>query len=403
MDTYFAEKNFWRFFWSTVLSIVGMDLYLFTHGWYLIELGGGKLSLGVSWAIFFLPTLLMLPACARLLKEYSVRRVQLSFEIAKASMLWVALFWLSVKPSIAAVYLLSAAFGFLFSPFYPATYALLKNLFSDNRIGKYSNLFEVSLQIAGAVALFSSGFLYENYRFYGIVFVSALAVTGSCFFLLRLEQVGSPSGKTKQPWLSTYLSFFSFPETRLSDWRFLAGLTHQIPQSAVLLLNIPLVVYVYQKMGGGPREYGYLDALYALSALGTSLVWSKWPQMNKRPSLLILSGSFSVIGFIALAGLPPSGVLPFIYIASLASALTSAKLIGRATYIENSPTDFVVRFTPFFQLVANSTLVLGAYFAGIVMEQGSVDAAMYCLAGLMAFFLVAFPLVQKRLRVSHVE
>lgn len=394
----FAEVNFWRFFWSTVLSIVGMDLYLFTHGWYLIQLGGGGLSIGVSWAIFFSPSILMLPACSRLLKEYSVRRVQLSFEIAKASMLWVALVWIVFWPSIAAIYLLSACFGLLFSPFYPATYTLLKNLFDDGRVVKYSNLFEVSLQLAGATALFASGFIYEQLKFPGIVLVSALAVSASCLFIGRLEQVGANFPSTES-WLRTYINFFRLPNfSQFADPRFLAGLTHQIPQSTILLMNVPLVAFVYQKMGAGPREYGYLDSLYGVVALATSLAWTKWPKWSRSAPVLLAASAAGCLGFIAFGTLNMTGSLPYWYMAAIAVALTTSKLMARATYIERCEKQFVAENTPLFQMFSNLTLVAGATLAGAVMEHSSVDTTMLSLAGVMAAFALGFPIIQGRLK-----
>jgi MFS family permease len=399
----FAELNFWRFFWSTVLSIVGMDLYLFTHGWYLIELGGDKLSIGVSWAIFFVPSLLMLPVCARLLKEYSVRNVQLGFEVAKAAMLWVALLWLFFFPSLAAVYILSACFGLLFSPFYPATYTLLKGLFADDRVVRYSNLFEVSLQLAGAMALFASGFLYDRSGFIGIVFASAIAVTASCGFLLRLESFGT-SQRSPVSWLQSYWQFFKLPSPReLIEFRFLAGLTHQIPQSAVLLSNIPMILYVSQRMHGGPLEYGYLDALYGVVGLGTSLFWTKWPELSKSSVALLLASALGTLGFVAFGAFPATSFLPYLYISILAAGLTSTKVMARATYIESSSKEFVTSYSPLFQLVSNAVLVLGAYFSGALMESYSDSVAMLALALMIGGFTLFFPWLQLKLREERAQ
>ncbi len=399
----FAEKNFWRFFWSTVLSIVGMDFYLFTHGWYLIELGGGKLSIGLSWAIFFIPSLFMLPICARLLKEYPVRQVQLGFEIAKAAMLWVALVWLIFMPSLAAVYILSACFGLLFSPFYPATYTLLKGLFADDRVVRYSNLFEVSLQLAGATALFASGFVYEQFAFTGIIVASAVAVTASCGFLLRLENFGTAE-RTSASWIQSYLQFFKLPPAReLKDFRFLAGLTHQIPQSAILLSNIPMVLYVSQKMHAGPIEYGYVDALYGVVGLGTSLFWTKWPGLSKRSGAILLASGLGTLGFIAFGAFPATSFYPYLYISILAAGLTSTKLMARATYIESCSTEFVTQYSPLFQLVSNAVLVIGAYFSGALMSRFSESAAMLALALVTGVFALFFPWVQYKLREPRAQ
>lgn len=327
-----------------------------------------------------------------------MRHVQLGFEIVKAAMLWIALVWLFFLPSLAAVYLLSACFGLLFSPFYPATYTLLKGLFADDRVVRYSNLFEVSLQLAGATALFASGFIYERFSFIGIVAASAVAVTASCGFLLRLESFGT-SERTPVSWLQSYWQFFKLPSLKeLRDFRFLAGLTHQIPQSAILLSNIPMVLYVSQRMHAGPIEYGYIDALYGVVGLGTSLFWTKWPALSKGSVALLLASALGTLGFVAFGALPATSFLPYLYISVLAAGLTSTKLMARATYIESCSTEFVTSYSPFFQLVSNAFLVLGAYFSGAIMARLSEAAAMLALALIMAVFTLLFPWLQLKLR-----
>jgi len=397
-----ASQDFWKFFWSTVCSIIGMDIYLFTHGWYILQLGGNKLAIGTSWAMFFLPSILMLPACSRLLRDHSVRKVQLGFEIAKALMLWVAIAWLTLRPSVWSLYTLSICFGLLFAPFYPATYALLKGLFNDERVVRYSNLFEVSLQLSGAGSLLVSGIIYEKIGFVSIVWVAAISVSASCVFLYSMSERKTAPKKAHETWLQTYLWFFKAPEPGVvRDRRFWLGLIHQVPQSVVLLSNIPLVVYVSQKMGAGPKLYGYLDSLYAVVGLTTSLIWSK---ANTRPLhaqglwFWALAGATS---FTCLAVFPAPVALAAFFIGLLSGTMTSIKLASRSTYIRLCSQEFITRYTPTFQLFSNLALIVGCFAMGGLMQTWSVDAANICLASVMIVF--AFGYAGLRAGVSERE
>jgi len=392
------ESNFWLFFWSTVFSVIGLDLYLFTHGWFLVELGANKQSIGVSWAIFFLPSLVMLPLCGKLLEERPIRSILLSFEIAKAFLLWSAFLLFKFTPSLTSVYLVSALLGISFSPFYPATYTLLRELFTSQSVVRYSNLFEISLQLAGSFALVGSGFILESFGFVGIVLIAAVTVTTSCIFLFSMDDSSQEIKVPKQSWAQAFQkSFLLQDRSQIRKPQFLLGLVHQVPQTCILLSNIPLVLYVSHMMNAGPKEYGFLDGLYGFAALAASLLWARWPQRSSNRNLLILMSALGAIGFVQFALLPSYSPLPYLYMILFAIVITSSKIMSRAAFIQSSEKEFIATYSPFFQIVSNLSLVIGAFLVGILMDHQGVQAAMLSLAAIMLMYsLLMLALKQKR-------
>jgi hypothetical protein len=394
-----SRALFFKFFWSTLLSLMGMSLYLFTHGWYLLELGGGKLSIGLSWAVFFLPGAFMLPVVPRLLKQFSIPKVQFTFEAAKAVMLCIAFIWLKLWPTLSAVYLFSACFGLLFAPFYPGTYALLKRLFVDTSVVKYSNLFEVSLQLSGALALFTSGFAYERAGFLGIVALSAVCLIGSCFFISKVKGPQFLSASSPESWGETYYRFFSsLGLVRLSDRRLWLGLLHQVPQNAILLSNIPIMLYVGNTMKAGPKVFGYLDSLYSLVAVAVSIYWSKKTKYTSSVPVLTALSLVGAGAYLSFAYFPAVGVIPYLLMSFESLGLTSAKIMSRAVYIETCSEEFVTQYTSFFQLVSNLSLVFGAFALGALLKNHDPSAGLTCLAVVMVLFVVGFAMVRARIQ-----
>ena len=81
---------------------------------------------------------------------------------------------------------MSACFGAVFSTFYPSIYVVLKRIVPQKEISRYSHLFELSIQIASAISILLSGFLYELLGFFVLTTIGSVALIISGYMISKL-------------------------------------------------------------------------------------------------------------------------------------------------------------------------------------------------------------------------
>lgn len=73
-----------RYFISVILSISGIGFFLYTQGWFILNLKGGSLSVGLAWSIFFTPSIFVLPIFGKLLNSVYSKKTIVYSEFLKA-------------------------------------------------------------------------------------------------------------------------------------------------------------------------------------------------------------------------------------------------------------------------------------------------------------------------------
>ena len=71
--------DYWLYFIAMIISLIGIDLFVYTQGWYMLSLTGSKLAVGLSWSIFFTPSLFFMPVIGRLLDSHYVKKILVFF------------------------------------------------------------------------------------------------------------------------------------------------------------------------------------------------------------------------------------------------------------------------------------------------------------------------------------
>ena len=161
----FDNKAYRNYFFAVMLSLTGVGFFLYTQGWYVLHLTGSKLSVGLSWGIFFAPGLFFLPIMGKLLDIAHVKKALVVFELAKAGILLLFVPLLFFFPRVQLVYLMSALFGIVFSVFIPSIFVVLKKIVAEKDASKYSHLLELSLQIGSSASILAAGYLYSTLGF----------------------------------------------------------------------------------------------------------------------------------------------------------------------------------------------------------------------------------------------
>lgn len=388
-----SKNQYWVYFFAVMSSLIGINLFVYTQGWYVLDISGNNLSVGLSWSLFFTPGLFLLPILGKLLDSSHVKGVLVAFEFLRAAILIIFIPILYFFPKIYVVYLMSAFFGFFFATFYPSIYVVLKRIVPDDMISKYSHMFELSIQIASSVSILISGFLYKKIGFFSLTALGAAFIFISAFLMYTLKLDKNISQKQSFSLLSEYKNFFGlFKEMLKSEKQtkrdYLFGIFHQFPQNITMAANIPLLLYVYETMHKGPVEYGILDALVGVAAMFAGIFWTRYYKISQRRALVILMPFLTGLSFFSIGLIPAKFILPYILFYIMATFLTSAKIQCRAAVLKTTSKEMIGRLTSLYQTVSYILTLSLAFLLSYLSQCMAVQNVFFVLGAFMFVFVI---------------
>jgi len=386
-----SHSDYWLYFFSILLSLVGIDLFVYTQGWYVLQLTGDNLSVGFSWSIFFTPSLLFLPIMGKMLDSPNVKKVLMGFEFAKAAILLLFIPLLYLLPNVHLVYLMSALFGIFFATFYPSIYVVLKKVAPSEATAKYSHLFELSIQIASVLAMALAGLLYNALGFLTLAGMGGILLICSGLLISKIK-IKSLDDSNSFRLLQEYRNFISLVRTVFSrkdnsnKRLYLFGVFHQFPQNIVLAVNIPILLYVYQVMQKGPMEYGILDGVAGFAALLTGLFWTRFYKSGQSRWLMLCMPLLTAFSFVLIAIIHPVSIVPYLAFFLMSAFLTSSKIQCRAAVLLATPAEVMGKLTTFYQTISYAVMIILAFSTSYLCHTMSISRVFVVFAILMAAF-----------------
>jgi len=386
-----VNADYWLYFISILLSLVGINLFVYTQGWYVLQLTGDNLSVGLSWSIFFTPSLVFLPIMGKLLDSSAVKKVLIFFEFAKAAILLAFIPLLYFIPNLYLVYLMSGLFGIFFSTFYPSIYVVLKKVVPESDAAKYSHMFELSIQIASILAMTLSGLLYKTLGFLPLVGMGGflLILSGLLISKIQIKRGNFVASFNLLEEYKNFLGLFKIVFNKKDETAkrtYLFGVFHQFPQNIVLAVNIPILLYVYQVMQKGPFEYGILDGVAGLAAFMAGLFWTKYYKRGQSKILLVGMPVLTAMSFCLIATLRPVSILPYSAIFLMSLFLTSSKIQCRAAVLIATPADLMGRLTTFYQTMSYAFMIVLVFTISYLCHITSINTVFFVFAILMSVF-----------------
>jgi MFS family permease len=382
--------DYWKYFFVVMLSLIGNGLFLYTQGWYVLDLTRTKLSVGLSWTTFFVPGLFFLPVMGKLLDLPSVKDFLVRLEFIKAFLLLAFIPILHFMPSRHFVYLLSGLSGVAFSVFLPSIYVVLKKILAQEQVSKYSHMLELSIQLASIASVCASGFLYKTFGFLALLGAASAAGISAGMILMTMNIPANRNGSRLRV-LDEYKRFFgAFKEIRHEKSRerkmHLFGILHQFPQNVILALNIPLLLYVYETMRKGPVEYGILDGLLGGAAILTGMYWTKYYRKSQKRRLVLGMPLLSSFFLFCITFIPSAGIAPYAVFCLSFIFLTSSKIQCRAAVLIVTPAETMGRMTSFYQTASYAVMLALALGISCLCQKMPIHAVFLVLGALMMGF-----------------
>ena len=283
----FAFRDFRYWIAYRYLSGVALQMRAVAIGWYLYELTGSAVALGIAGLASFLPSLMFALVTGHVADTYNRRWVVvIAFSICGVAMFALTLAIVAGSPPLWLIYLAVAVIGLSRSFGNPASQAITPNLVPKehfaNAVTWYSSVWQLAIVTGPAIG----GFMYffgPNVIFFastGAFFLCAL-----CAHMLRTPLDPSPGGKGPVTWatLSAGLRFiwsrqvvFGAIALDLVAVMF-GGVTALLPIVAKDVLHV------------GPTGLGILRSSPAIGAVVMGLLIARLPVESRAGSKMLIA------------------------------------------------------------------------------------------------------------------
>lgn len=403
------SSSFKKFFIASLSSSLGSNLFLFTQGWYLLEVTNQKMSVGLSWSLFFLPGLFLFPMYGRLLDNISLSKFLSNIELSKILLLVSFLILINFADVQVTVYLMSLLYGGLVSAYFPSLYVAIRKIVSSEH-SKYNHTVEVALQLSNISTLLVSGVLYEAIGFKGIIGLSVFLIMFSYSKLRKLKidneitQSMSAVELLKDSYRDLLGTFKSgIREKDIPLRKFFYGLIHTVPHGIIMASNVPIILYVYHSMKGGMVELSIMDGLFGLGGLIASLFWMKNHRKGDSGKVLYLTSALVTVALIVFVSLPVTGVFPYLGLLVYGMISVSSKVLARATVIQELPVDQPGRYSSLYQLTGNIIMMTLFFIITFLGESVRVESLFLFLALANVIYLVLTSVVRRITKQNQIQ
>lgn len=388
-------------------SLMAANLFIFSQGWYLLHLTGEKVSVGLSWSLFFLPGLVFMPVIGKLLSGIYLKRLLLIFELTRIVLFLGLILCLSFYSSSVVIYVFIVLFGIALTPYYPTIYALLKKTSPSEKTTSYSHWFEAGFQLATMLSVIMAGIIYEKFGFMTVLYMALVLFAVAVVFWALLIVNRDESSSDPFSFFQCYVDFGrlfhnvfrqngrAHSSQIQGTLRF--GCIHLIPSAIILTSNIPILLYVHEVMKKGPIEYSILDGVYSSGAFVAGLIWGKYSHLSKGLRTFVLVSLFSSLMLLLFGHYSGEGLVPYGLIFIAATFLGSSKSMSRAKVLEDLPEALVAQASSLFQFCGALQTVALAFVITHFSVHVSVASLFTILAGVMVIYsFVAILFLQGR-------
>lgn len=386
------NREFTLFLWSRVIFTVGMKMVPVLLGWYLYELTGSKLVLGMIGLSEVIPAILLaLPAGVKVdtsPKKSLIMKCLGSYIfiiISFAAITSGKVFGSNIPLSTFALYGLVGITGVVRAFISPSFSAIIAQIVPPENLVKAASLNSMSWLIAAiigpTIAGFMVNFMSVSHSF--LIVLGTILVSFLLFGMITEKEVSVVKGKTKT-WESVKEGLdFVFQQKALLG-------AMGLDMFAVLFGGAIALLPVFTKdiLQVGPQAFGMLMSATYLGNFIVILFLTKYPLKGRQGYKLI----YSIIGFgicMIVFALSTSFVLSFI--ALLVSGLfDGVSVIVRGTIFQLLvPDQMRGRVSSVSSIFINSSNELGQFESGVAASlMGTVPSVVFggCMTIIFSLF-----------------
>lgn len=312
---------FRRLWLGLVISRLGDQFTVIALIWFVLQLTGSGVAIGLVVLCFQLPTIISSPLMGKLLDRYQPRTIMAVDNFGRACIIAaIPALYLFGSLHLWMVYVLALFTGFLSPATEVGCRIVIPRLVSDQELEKANSLSSISWDFSTLVGPASAGILVTVIGALNVLLLDAASFVLMGAMVLSIphfqrEQANEESDKNHRSMLGFGTIF------RMKAVRFLTVLT-LLFLFAQGLAEVAIPVYSQNTLGAGVTGYGLLISAFGVGSLLALMIisqfWSRSKQQGFSLAMILIMGGLFLIPLIFLRTLPVA--MLFMALAGFAAA-----------------------------------------------------------------------------------
>ncbi|WP_312471160.1 MFS transporter [Neobacillus sp.] len=363
-------KNKLSYFFSSMVSNFGDGIQQIAIMWYIFQLTGEALSIGLMIAVYYLPSILLTPFVSVYVDHHNAKKIVVFTDVFRfLIVIGMSILILLKIESILLVYFLQFLLAVCYTIYKPAEQSFIKESFSDQDIpfviSRASSLNEVAL-IAGSAV---SGVFLIKLSLSLSFFINALtflfAAVLYCFVKrLRAKQIKY----TKIEYFSELLSGWQFINNQ-NGMKYLLFLS--ILNSISIQMTATILLPLAKDFKGGSALYSLFDISFAVGGILAGVFVTFFLKKYKQKVMIFTMVGMAIVSMLLYINSFDTSAVILIFLLGL---FTMSHLILTQTLIQlNSTKEFIGRVVGLRTILASLVKITSALTTGILISKVGVN------------------------------
>lgn len=357
---------FARLWVGLLLSRLGDSFTAIALLWFVLQLTGSGIAIGLVVLCFQLPTIISSPLLGKLLDRYSPRSIMAFDNIGRCMLVAMipAMYWSGVL-QLWMVYALALLAGILSPATEVGMRVVVPRMVNDEVLERVNALLAVSWDFATLVGPAIAGVLIGLIGAPNVLLFDAASFLLMCIVVLAMPDLQrEKTGERETP--GSWFGFGTIARMKIVLLLSLLTLLFLFVQG---MTEVAIPLYSQKTLSAGATGYGLLMSSFGLGSLLSLALLSQFWTRNQHPgrslaAILLLSGAF---------------LAPLLFVHSLPVAMLVMGLAGLAA-------------APYYIAEQSVTqrLVPGQVRGEVFGARGAINVAGYPLGGAIAGLLLGF-------------
>lgn len=393
------QRNFSLLWFGQLLSLTGDWVLLIALPFYIYDLTGSALSMGLMWIVESLPRLALGSVAGVFVDRWNRRQTMIAADIARGLVL-VPLFLVQSRDWIWVIYVVAFLESTISQVFVPAKNALIPRLVAERDLMAANSLNAMSDSLTRLVGPSLGGALLGLLGFTSVVLFDTLTylLSGALIFLVALpsdpprppRQAASAAARGKKVW-SEWLEGLRLVKTE----RTLAAL-FIVTALAMLgqgFINVLIVVFVKDVLHAGALQFGWMASAQGVGGLVGGLIIARVGNLFQPTRLIALAMVTAGLVLLLMINLP--SLLLALGLLALLGIPMMGYMVSGQTLIQTKVLDrfrgrvfgaYATTFALFMLMGLGLASTLGDSLGVVLLLNAA--AGLYLLAGLVALAMM---------------
>lgn len=269
-------------------SSICSNLYGIALAWYIIELTGSSLQMGLVLVVSFVPKIIFSIYSGIIGDKVDKKKILtlLNFTRFTFTIVWgLSLFFREI--TLYEIYIFTAFFAVVDAFFYPIYSAFIPEILHNKNLSRAASINQMIVRIATIIAPAIAGILILSVPFHGFIIINALGFLVSAFFTSLITFKGTKSKIKNSNIIEDLKSGINyFYNNRVVFW---STILIAFANIGVVSYNVNLANFINKELNITSETYGITLTFFSLGSFLTLLLLSLVKVEQKRGVLYLLS------------------------------------------------------------------------------------------------------------------